>query len=75
MNNTTSPYSWRAIEAFGPERCMFEINFPVDKKSYSYTVVWNSFKRMTEEFSASERADLFHDTAARAYRLPVLSEQ
>ena len=57
------------IEQFGPNRCMFESNFPVDKESFSYCVMWNAFKRVSADFSASERADLFHDTAARAYRL------
>jgi|OM-RGC.v1.005159031 L-fuconolactonase len=58
-----------AIERFGPERCMFESNFPVDKLSCSYTVVWNSFKLLSKGYSASERAAMFHDTAARVYRL------
>lgn len=58
-----------AIERFGPERCMFESNFPVDKASCSYMVVWNSFKILSKGFSASERAAMFHDTAARIYRL------
>ncbi len=75
LTDTTSHYYLHTIEAFGPERCMFESNFPVDKRSYSYTAVWNSFKRMTADFSATERTDLFHDPAARAYRLPVLSDQ
>lgn len=75
LTATTPPYYLHVIEAFGPERCMFESNFPVDKKSYSYTAVWNSFKRMTAGFSATERTNLFYDTAARAYRLPVSSEQ
>ena len=57
------------IEQFGPSRCMFESNFPVDKESFSYCVMWNAFKRVSSDFSVSERADLFHDTAARAYRL------
>ena len=57
------------IEQFGPERCMFESNFPVDKVSCSYLVLWNSFKRVAAGFSASEKAALFHDTAARVYRL------
>ena len=58
-----------AIQAFGPERCMFESNFPVDKSSCGYTVVWNSFKILSKGYSASERAAMFHDTAARVYRL------
>jgi len=48
---------------------MFESNFPVDKASCSYTVLWNSFKRLTATYSDAEKAKLFHDTAARVYRL------
>ncbi len=58
-----------AIEQFGPRRCMFESNFPVDRLSCSYTVLWNQFKKLTKEFSAEERAAMFHDTAKRVYRL------
>jgi predicted TIM-barrel fold metal-dependent hydrolase len=64
-----APYYLTCIETFGPDRCMFESNFPVDKASYSYGVVWNAFKRMTERFTPTERAALFHDTATRVYRL------
>ena len=57
------------IEKFGPERCMFESNFPVDRLSCSYTVLWNQFKKLTLGFSTDERAAMFHDTAMRVYRL------
>jgi len=57
------------IEQFGPRRCMFESNFPVDRLSCSYTVLWNQFKKLTKGFSADERTAMFHDTAMRAYRL------
>ena len=57
------------IEAFGPERCLFESNFPVDKVTCSYGVLWNCFKRIAAGCSAAEKAALFHDTAARVYRL------
>ena len=67
--DATAPYYLFCIEKFGPNRCMFESNFPVDKISFSYGVLWNAFKRMTKEFSPTERAALFHDTAARVYRL------
>ena len=63
------PYVMHMIEQFGPERCMFESNFPVDKASVSYTVLWNAFKRLAAGFSEDEKAALFHDTAARVYRL------
>ena len=59
------------IEAFGADRCMFESNFPVDKASCSYNVLWNSFKRLTAGFSPQEKSDLFHDTAARIYSVTV----
>jgi L-fuconolactonase len=63
------PYYEYTIEKFGADRCMFESNFPVDAASCSYTVLWNSFKRLTAKYSATEKAKLFHDTAARVYRL------
>jgi predicted TIM-barrel fold metal-dependent hydrolase len=59
------------IEQFGPNRCMFESNFPVDKVSFSYHVMYNAFKRLSKGYSASERADMFHDTAARVYRVNI----
>ena len=65
----TRDYYLHAIDAFGPGRCMFESNFPVDRASCSYRVLWNSFKRIAAGFSAADRAALFHDTAARVYRL------
>jgi predicted TIM-barrel fold metal-dependent hydrolase len=63
------PYYLACIEQFGVDRCMFESNFPVDKISYSYTVLWNAFKRLAQDFSPAEKTALFHDTAARVYRL------
>ena len=62
-------YVLHTIERFGPQRCMFESNFPVDKVSCSYLVLWNSFKRLVADFGAADKAALFHDTAARVYRL------
>ncbi|MFC1977341.1 amidohydrolase family protein [Chloroflexota bacterium] len=64
-----APYYHWCIEQFGADRCMFESNFPVDKMSYSYTVIWNAFKRISKGLSPEERRGLFHDTAARVYRL------
>lgn len=65
------PYILHCIDAFGPDRCMFESNFPVDKVSCGYAVLWNAFKRIAANFNASEKAALFHDTASRVYRLNV----
>ena len=65
----TRDYYLHMIDCFGPERCMFESNFPVDKQSCSYPVLWNSFKKIAAGCSASEKAALFHDTAVRVYRV------
>ena len=66
-----APYYHTCIENFGAERCMFESNFPVDKASCSYHILWNAFKRLTHNYSESERAVLFHDTATRVYKLDL----
>ena len=58
------------IECFGPQRCMFESNFPVDRLSISYRSLWNAFKKLTASFSASEKDALFRGTAASVYTLP-----
>ena len=63
------PYIDTCIAAFGPNRGMFESNFPPDGVSSSYAVLWNAFKRLAANFSAEEKAKLFSDTAKRVYRL------
>jgi predicted TIM-barrel fold metal-dependent hydrolase len=62
-----------ALTAFGPERCMFESNFPVDKECVSYRTLWNAFKRIASKagLSAAEKAHVFSGTAARTYRLTL----
>jgi len=57
------------IDTFGPQRCMFESNFPVDRQALTYTVLWNACKKMTTGYDADERAALFAETARRAYSL------
>ena len=64
-----APVMTYCLEQFGPGRCMFESNFPVDKVSFSHHVLFNAFKRFSKGYTAAERAALFHDTAARAYRI------
>jgi predicted TIM-barrel fold metal-dependent hydrolase len=63
------PYFEHALGTFGVERCMFESNFPSDKISCSYGVLWNSFKRITSDVPTTQKARLYHDNAARIYRL------
>lgn len=63
------PWIEACIEAFGPDRCMFESNFPVDKLSTGYAVLWNAFKRLAAGASTGEKTALFSGTAKRVYRL------
>jgi L-fuconolactonase len=69
LAEATRDWYLHAIDCFGPARAMFESNFPVDKASCSYHVLWNAFKRLTTGWSVPDRAMLFHDTAVRVYRL------
>ena len=62
-------YYLHAIKSFGPERCMFESNFPVDKRSISYHVLWNGFKKLTQDFNQKDKDNLFCNTAAEFYSL------
>jgi len=81
-HRTTPPSSevlaeaWRpeietCIDLFGAGRCMFESNFPVDKASCAYGVLWNAFKRLCVGASQEERSRLFAGTAAAVYRIPL----
>ncbi|MBQ73819.1 MAG: amidohydrolase [Gammaproteobacteria bacterium] len=67
LADRTGRYYDFCIESFGADRCMFESNFPVDKESCSYGVLWNAFKKLAASRSDEEKAALFHDTAARVY--------
>ncbi len=65
------PYIETCIETFGPRRAMFESNFPVDKGTCSYQVLWNAFKRLAAGYSADEKTALFSGSATQAYRLKL----
>ena len=71
LAETMAPWMDHSIGRFGPDRCMFESNFPPDKVSFSYNVMYNAFKLLSKSYSATERAAMFHDTAARVYRIEV----
>ena len=63
------PYIETCIELFGPQRCMFESNFPVEKMGIGWAALWNAFKRLASGASAEEKQALFAGTARRVYRL------
>ena len=62
-------YYLHAIECFGPDRCMFESNFPVDRRSISYAVLYNGLKKIAAEFSEDEQDAMFSGTAERIYNI------
>ncbi len=59
------------IDAFGPKRCMFASNFPVDGLTGSFDTIFSGFKAATTDLTRAERALLFHDNAVRIYRLDI----
>lgn len=61
------PLMLNVIDLFGPERCMFESNFPVDRAQLPFVVLWNTFKRLTADFSHRDRSLMFQLTAQRTY--------
>ena len=71
LAESMAPFMNYCIEQFGPDRGMFESNFPVDKVAYSYSVMYNAFKRLSKDYTDSERAAMFHDNAVRVYRVEV----
>jgi L-fuconolactonase len=71
MAQAQRDYILTGIDLFGANRCMFESNFPVDMRGISYGVLWNSFKKITADFSKDDRTMLFSQTAQEIYRFKV----
>jgi predicted TIM-barrel fold metal-dependent hydrolase len=67
------PFIEVCLREFAPERCMFESNFPVDKQSCGYPVLWNAFKKLTAHLPSTDRARVFSGTARQVYDI-VLPE-
>jgi predicted TIM-barrel fold metal-dependent hydrolase len=63
------PYFEVCLDVFGPARCMFESNFPVDRTGCSYTSLWNAFQILANPLSMDERNALLYQTAQQVYRL------
>lgn len=55
------------IDLFGPSRCMFASNFPVDSLCASFHTIFGGFREIVRDFSAGEQRGLFHDNAIRIY--------
>lgn len=65
------PYVMTCVELFGPQRCMVESNFPVEKMGIGYAGLFNAFKRMLSGLSPAEKKAVFSETACRVYRLKL----
>jgi predicted TIM-barrel fold metal-dependent hydrolase len=57
------------IDVFGPERCMFGSNFPVDKLHKTYDEIWQSYELVASQYSEAEQRRLFCATAESFYGL------
>ncbi|WP_291734989.1 amidohydrolase, partial [Leisingera sp. F5] len=55
------------LEQFGPERCMFGSNFPVDSLSSDYATLAGTYRELVP---AEQHTLVFGETAARFYGLP-----
>ena len=63
------PYVMACISAFGPERCMFGSNFPVDRLYSSYRETWMAYLQLIADFSEDERDRMLYGNAQRFYKL------
>ncbi|MBL8817787.1 MAG: amidohydrolase family protein [Planctomyces sp.] len=63
------PYVEVAIEAFGPERCMFGSDWPVCELAGTYHEVLNALKTLIANLTPGEQAEILHQTATRFYKL------
>lgn len=59
----------RVIELFGPERCMFASNFPVDSLCASFGTIFAGWQAIVRDCSAAEQRGLFRDNAIRIYAM------
>ena len=69
LSEAWGPLFAHCIDQFGPNRCMFESNYPPDRESVDYPILWNALKRFATRYTADEKHALFYGTAAKVYRL------
>jgi predicted TIM-barrel fold metal-dependent hydrolase len=63
------PYVLESIDAFGPERCMFASNFPIDRLHAQYAPLWRTYDAIVAGAPEAQRAALLAENATRYYRL------
>ena len=57
------------IACFGPDRSMLATDYPVARLQITFDAIYDSFKEIVADFSEHEQRALFHDNAAKFYRL------
>ena len=63
------PHIQFAIDTFGVDRCMFATNFPPDHVAISFETYYDAYFKIVEGLSMEAKRKLFHDNAARFYRI------
>lgn len=63
------PVVQETIALFGPSRCLFGSNFPIEKLWTSYADLLAAFRACIADLSPEERRGVLHDNAVRLYRL------
>ncbi|MCR4283348.1 MAG: amidohydrolase family protein [Bauldia sp.] len=57
------------VVLFGPQRCLYGSNFPIEKLWTTYGALLRSYRDAVGGYSPADQANMLHDTAARVYRL------
>lgn len=63
------PFVEETITLFGPERCMFASNFPVDSMYSTFDVLWFAYSNIVSDMSSADQDLLLAATAERIYRI------
>ena len=63
------PWVLDCIEGFGPERCVFATNWPVDKLFSTYDAVIDAYTEIIADFSEDEKVAMFSGNAEKLYRI------
>ena len=72
---SVAPVMREMLALFGPERCMFGSNFPVDKLWVSYADMIAAYRGAAAELNEAGRRALMHDTAHRVYDFESLESK
>jgi len=67
--DSIKPFVSDLIAIFGVDRCLFGSNFPVDGLYRGFHSMWRDYHAVVAELAEADKHKLFHDNAARIYRL------